>query len=171
MAEIPVLVISEAVGVEKSTTAVEAGRLLREADLPHAVVDLPSVSNSWPRREDDPWNEDVAHENLRCLWENFRRRGARRLVLSRVVEAPSVLSRVEDALVDADITLVELRASLDLIEARIRRRDEDASWFIDAARTLVPRLQTLNLTDLVIDCSNRSVREVAGDCLRAAGWL
>ena len=53
-------------GVGKSTIANEAAWLLRQADMPHALVDLDRIEQSWPVPADDPGNERVSHGNLAC---------------------------------------------------------------------------------------------------------
>ena len=71
-APVPVLVITGPVGVGKSTIAAEAAWLLRQADVPHALVDLDRIEQCWPVPTDDPGNERVSHRNLACMWANFR---------------------------------------------------------------------------------------------------
>lgn len=91
---VPVLLITGAVGAGKSTVGAEVFRLLREAGIPSAFVDLAALGNGWPPPPDDPWNERLTHANLACTWANFRRAGARRLVVCRVLEARSLLRHV-----------------------------------------------------------------------------
>jgi adenylylsulfate kinase-like enzyme len=45
---VPVLLITGPVGAGKSTVAGEAARLLREANIPHALVDLAWIEQCWP---------------------------------------------------------------------------------------------------------------------------
>jgi tRNA uridine 5-carbamoylmethylation protein Kti12 len=47
-ASVPVLLITGPVGVGKLTVAAEAARLLREANVPHALVDLAWIEQCWP---------------------------------------------------------------------------------------------------------------------------
>ena len=56
-APVPVLVITGPVGVGKSTIAAQAAWLLRQADVPHALVDLDRIEQSWPVPADDRGNE------------------------------------------------------------------------------------------------------------------
>src|SRR5580704_8351289 len=133
-AAVPVLVITGPVGVGKSTIANEAAWLLRQADVPHALVDLDRIEQCWPVPADDPWNERVSHRNLACMWTNFRQAGADRLILVRVLEDRSLLRRVTEAVPGAQITVVRLRAPLAVLHERIRSRQaSDPNWFLAAA--------------------------------------
>jgi hypothetical protein len=96
-APVPVLVITGPVGAGKSTIANEASWLLRQADVPHALVDLDQIEQCWPIPGDDPGNERVSHRNLARMWSNFRQAGADRPILVRVLEARSLLRRVTEA--------------------------------------------------------------------------
>jgi hypothetical protein len=60
-ASVPVLLITGPVGSGKSTVAAEATWLLREANLSHALVDLPWIGQCWPVPADGPWNERLTH--------------------------------------------------------------------------------------------------------------
>jgi hypothetical protein len=80
-APVPVLVITGPVGVGKSTIAAEAAWLLRQADVPHALVDLDRIEQSWPVPADDPGNERVSHRNLACMWATSARSGGCRRAL------------------------------------------------------------------------------------------
>jgi hypothetical protein len=129
-ASVPVLLITGPVGVGKSTVAAQAAWLLREANVPHALVDLAWIEQCWPVPADDPWNERLSHRNLASLWANFREAGADRLILVRVLEARSLLRRVAEAVPGAEITVVRLRAPLAVLHTRIRSREaSDPGWF------------------------------------------
>ncbi len=60
---------------------------------------------------------------LPCMWVNFRAVGAERLIISRVLEARSLISHITDAVPGTDVVVVRLRAPLDVVEARIRDRN------------------------------------------------
>jgi gluconate kinase len=88
---VPVLVLSGSVGSGKSTIGRCVARMLRDGDVPHALVDHEWLAYSWPVPPDDRWNERVAAQNLACIWSNFRSAGAERLIFCRVLEARSLL--------------------------------------------------------------------------------
>lgn len=173
MESVPVLLITGPVGVGKSSALFEASRLLREASVPHAAVNLSQLAVAWPPPSDDPWNERLTHRNLACVWSNAHKAGAERLLLERVLEARSLLRHVEAAVPGAQITVVRLRAPKDIVEARIRHRElgRDPSWFLAAATYLVETMEQSEVADHVVDTANRTVAEIAADVLRAAGWL
>ena len=169
---VPVLLITGPVGVGKTTVAAEAGRLLREADIPHALVDLAWIEQCWPVRADDPWNERLTHRNLACLWANFQQAGAGRLIVVRVLEARSLLQPVAEAVPGAAITVVGLRAPLPVLHARIRSREAgDPGWFLGAATHTASVLEQASVEDHLVDNQDRRVAAVAAEVLRRAGWL
>ena len=171
-ASVPVLLITGPVGAGKSTVAAEAARLLREANIPHALVDLAWIEQCWPVPADDPWNERLTHRNLACLWANFRQAGAGRLLLVRVLEVRSLLRQVVEAVPGAEITVVRLRAPLPVLHARIRSREaSDPSWFLGAATHTAEVLEQARVEDHLVDNHNRPVAVVAEEVLQRAGWL
>lgn len=171
-APVPVLLITGPVGAGKSTIGGEVARLLREAGIPGAFMDLPALGNGWPAPPDDPWNERLIHANLACMWANFHTAGARRLVLCRVLEARSLLRHIETAVPGARIIVARLRARLELLHSRVQAREAaDPSWYLGAATYLTEKLETAAVEDYTVDNQDRSPTEVAVEVLRVAGWL
>lgn len=170
---IPVLLITGVVGVGKTTITGEASRLLREAHIAAAAIDLAVIGSCWPAPPDDPWNEDVIHRNLACMWANYQQAGAGRLLLCRVLEARSLLTRIVDAVPGAAITVVGLRAPLETVRARIRARESgrDPRWYLDVAEHLAPRLESAGVEDHVVANHGRPAADVAAEVLGVAGWL
>jgi predicted kinase len=169
---VPVLVITGPVGVGKSTIAAQAAWLLRQADVPHALVDLDRIEQCWPVPADDPWNERVSHRNLACMWANFRQAGADRLIFARVLETRSLLRRVTEAVPGAQITVVRLRAPVAVLHERIRSREAgDPDWFLGAAAHTAEVFERARVEDHLVDNENRPATVVAGEVLHRVGWL
>lgn len=169
-APVPVLVITGPVGVGKSTIAAEAAWLLRQADVPHALVDLDRIEQCWPVPADDPGNERVSHRNLACMWANFRQAGADRLIFARVPR--SLLRRVTKAVPGAQITVVRLRAPLAVLHERICSREaSDPDWFLDAATHTAEVFERAQVEDHLVDNENRPATVVAEEVLHRVGWL
>jgi hypothetical protein len=126
---VPVLVLSGSVESGKSTIGGCLARILRDRDMPHALVDHEWLAYSWPVAPDDRWNERVAARNLACVWSNFRSAGAERLIYCRVLEARSLLRDVTGAIPGAAVTVVQLRVPLGLIRQRLFRREPEPDWY------------------------------------------
>jgi hypothetical protein len=171
-APVPVLVITGPVGVGKSAIANEAAWLLRQADVPHALVDLDRIEQCWPIPADDPENERVSHRNLACMWANFREAGADRLIFVRVLETRSLLRRVTKAVPGAHITVVRLMAPLAVLHERIRSREaSDPEWFLGAATHTAEVFERAQVEDHLVDNENRPATVVAKEVLHRVGWL
>ena len=167
----PVLLVTGAVGVGKTRTASAVSGLLAEKGILNACVDLPQISNAFPERQDDPWNEKLAHRNLACMWVNFRAVGVERLIVTRVLESRSLVRHLKDAVPGAEVVVVRLRAPLSVVQARIRERNRDhPEWFLDAAEHLVPGMDAQAVEDYLIDNSVLSIDETAREVLRVTGW-
>jgi hypothetical protein len=126
-----------------------------------------------PAQPEDPWNEQLVHKNLACMWANFREVGAERLVLCRVLEVRSLLRHIEAAIPRADIAVVRLRAALPVLHERIHAREagHDPAWFLEAATYLCERLDQTRVEDHLLDNVDRPTHEVAAEALRLIGWL
>src|SRR5687767_2659899 len=103
---LPVVLITGPVGVGKTTIALEASNLLQEAKMPHAVIDLDTLSWCYPAPDDDYYRTSLALQNLADVWPNYAAAGAQRLILVRVIEARAELEQFRRILPDAEITVV-----------------------------------------------------------------
>jgi gluconate kinase len=170
---VPVLLVTGPIGVGKTTVTAEAARLLGEAKIPHASVDLARIGECWPAPAGDPWHERLLHRNLACMWAHFAEAGADRLLLCRVLETRSLLDHIRAAVPGADITVVRLRAPLDVLQARIRSREagRDPRWYLDTTADLIDKLEHADVADHVVGNHGRPVADVAAEVLRVTGWL
>jgi hypothetical protein len=170
---VPVLLVTGPIGVGKTTITAEAARLLGEAKIPYASIDLARIGECWPAPAEDPWNERLIHQNLACMWAHFAEAGVDRLLLCRVLETRSLLDHIRAAVPGADITVVRLRAPLNALDARIRSREagRDPQWYLDTTAYLIDKLEHAGVEDHVVENHGRSAADVAAEVLRVTGWL
>jgi hypothetical protein len=168
--EVPLLVVSGTVGVGKSAVLDEIHTVLCSADASHACVDADALALSWPIRGE--FNQISMVENLSSLWANFRAAGARRLVIAGVVERSSDLAAYQRAVPGARITLCRLLASDPTRLARLQRREigTGLEWHLQRTTELDATLDSAALHDFTVLNDGRTVREVALEVLRLAGW-
>jgi ribosomal protein S18 acetylase RimI-like enzyme/broad-specificity NMP kinase len=160
-------------GAGKSTVADAVSDLLRAADVAHGVVDLDAFTGCYPAPPDDPYRSRVALQNLGAVWRNFQAAGARFLVVARVVESRSGLDAYRAAVPGAELTVVRLRASPELLAERIRRRgsDRDLVKAADRARELAGIMDGAAVEDILIEVADRAPADLAQDILDRLGWL
>ncbi len=166
-------VITGPVGVGKSAVLHAADALLVSAGIPHATVELESVASFWgPKASKGETRPDVAYRNLASVWANYHAAGADRLLLALLMERRSDLLPVQDAIPDAWITVVRLRAPLAVIEERVRWREKtNPEQELSAARWWVSRVEGSTFADHLADNGSRLPRETAAEVLRTLGWL
>jgi len=161
------LLITGPVGVGKTTVAEAVGDRLREAGMPHAVVDLDWLSSCWPAPADDPFQFELQLRNLRAVVSNYA--GVHRLVLAGVVESRAARERYAEVL-GVPLRVCRLKAELPAVRARLVRRHHDESdlrWHLDRADELETMFTASAVEDFVVS-ADRSVADVARDVV--AGW-
>ncbi|MFK0158559.1 AAA family ATPase [Streptomyces sp. NPDC090499] len=167
------LLINGTVGVGKTTVAAAVGGLLAEAGVPHAVLDLDWLSQSWPPPPGDRFNFGMLLRNLRSTAANYLDAGATRLVLAGVVEEHDERKQLADA-VGVDLTVCRLRAELPVIHERLAHRHdsepEALRWHLDRSAELDSILSRSMVHDFTVDTTTGSVPAVAASVLQAAGW-
>ncbi len=167
-----VLVISGPVGVGKTTVAGELSDLLAEQDVAHMFVDVDQLTYTYPRPEGDRFGGRLAHQNLRAMWANAQRLGARKVVLARVVEHRDDLTAYADTLDARSIMLCTLMATHDTLGARVARRELGSGFDWHAARAieLDGILRAADLPGLVVETTDRTPTEIAREILTEIGW-
>ena len=90
----------------------EADRLLVESGSRHATVEIEEIARFWSPERSGVADRGWVWRNLASLWANFADAGADRLLLSGLIEDGSYLRHIERSIPDADMTVVQLRASL-----------------------------------------------------------
>jgi hypothetical protein len=70
------------------------------------------------------------------------------------------------------VTVVRLRAPVEVVHERIRTREAgDPTWFLDAATHLIPWMESNDVADFVIENDGRRPTATAREALSLAGWL
>lgn len=170
---IPTLLVTGPVGVGKTTVAFEMIEVLEEHDLSHAFFDVDGLTYFHPKPTDDRFGERFAINALGTLFPQLQVLGVDRLILARVLWERNSLPRYEEALPGAEIIVVRLTAPLTIVEARIRRREIGAGldWHLARAAELDAHWHANPVEDLLVDTSDRTVRDIAEEVLTHVGWI
>ncbi|PJM97430.1 AAA family ATPase [Streptomyces sp. CB01373] len=167
------LLINGTVGVGKTTVAEAVGDLLAKAAIPHAVLDLDWLRQSWPAPPNDRFNFNMLLRNLRSIAENYLDAGVARLVLAGVIEQQDERKQLADA-VGVDLMVCRLRAELPVIHQRLihrhRGEPEALQWHLDRSAELDGILSRVAVDDFAIDTTMGSVPDIAASVIRAAYW-
>ncbi len=146
-----VIFLNGVYGVGKSTVLDQVGHLLADAGRPFSLLDVDWFHRSWPPAEDDPENVLTEAENLRAVWGNYSRTGARQPVVSGVAESEADRARYE-AVFGLPVRCVLLTAARDVIERRLRAwhsagDDRALRWHLDRHAQLALRLHQSGLNE------------------------
>ena len=124
----PVLVLSGATGVGKSTAGFEVYRRTLSVGSAAAYVDLDQVGFCRPVPAGDTGGHRVKARNLAAMWQTYRAAGAQRLIVSGPVESEAAAKAYAGALPRAAITLCRLHAGAGELTRRIMLRGHGGSW-------------------------------------------
>jgi hypothetical protein len=165
------LILSGTVGVGKSTLGGEIHTLLSEREIPNAFFDLDALRYEWP--ETSPWNAELVADHLRAMWPNLERRGVSYLVLAGVMETPSDVDLISDALAPDDVTIVRPTAPEAVRTQRLRDRmppGGSLDWHLARTVELDEILDTSAVEMIDVDNGDRTPRRVAVEILERIGW-
>lgn len=167
---IPVLAISGAVGVGKTSVLSELNYILETEKVPHGCIERDALSYTWPTQ--GRFNEVMVERNLRCVIANFLEAGATRLLIAGVIEGPEDLEVYRRCIPNAEIQVCRLTADVDLRRQRLRSREKGAGldWHLDRTVELDGILDRAGIEDFCVDNGDRPLREVALEVLARAGW-
>ncbi|MGZ0153585.1 hypothetical protein ACXJJ3_41410 [Kribbella sp. WER1] len=159
------VLINGSVGTGKTTTAEGLGDELERRGIPGAVIDVDWLSRAWPAPAGDPFQAGLAWENMQAIASNFRRGGARVIVVAGVVETVDDLRRTAAALGSDRLLHVRLMAGSEVVLSRLTRRHDDdeaaLEWHAQRHPVLAGILDQAGFTDdLLIDTTAKSTAEV-----------
>jgi hypothetical protein len=170
IAKFDTVLINGSVGTGKTTSAELLGDEVAQLGIPGALIDVDWLRRSWPAPPDDPFRTALALENLRAVAGNFRRTGARLLIVATVVETREELEHVAAALNASSMLHVRLTASPEVVLSRLTNRHHDDEtalrWHVQRHPVLADILDRAGFTDeQVIDTTDKSASAVANEIL------
>jgi AAA domain len=172
-------------GVGKSTVGWAVFSQLCSDGVKAGYVDLDQISFCRPADEDDPQNHRLRGRNLTTMWRNYRDAGARRLVVSGIVNTATEVERYVNGLPELALTIVRLRASHETLRERVFMRGEGAgpplagdelrgaayaylTQVVELTTQEADEMDREGFGDVVIDTDGLPVAEVARRVLEVA---
>ncbi|HEY9290231.1 MAG TPA: GNAT family N-acetyltransferase [Microlunatus sp.] len=164
-----VVVITGPVGSGKSTSMVALGELLEREKESVAMIDMDSLRALLPADQLDPFRTRLGIDNLRAVWPQFARRGARWLLLADVVEHPEQRAVYEDTVPEATVIIVRLDVPIDRIRDQLLGREVGASldWHLKRSVELRSVMIERGIGDVVVPIDGHKPPEVASLILDA----
>ncbi len=162
------------VGAGKTSTGEALHSLLAADGINNAVIDLDGFRRSWPAPPGDRFNHELELRNLRAVAGNYRDAGVRRFILAGVLEQPAEVDRYRAALGGGKLTVIRLKAPIDIVQERLRNRHEPKSlelaWHLDRSVELDEILSNVRLDTHVVTTERQSPNLVAQAVRALVGW-
>jgi len=165
------LIITGAMGAGKTSVLGEASDILESHHIAHAAIDVDALGLAYLPAASG--NDDVMHDNLRSVCDNYALLGVTRFLLARALESRAELDLYRGIVLATNTVVCRLSANIETMERRVKERESGISQ-----REYVARVAKLNLIldrarleDFSISSENRSITEVAHETLVRAGWI
>ena len=165
---VPTIFITGPVGVGKTIVASDVSWIADRAGIPHAGLDVDAVT--WMHPDPPP---SLAYDNVRAVWESYRRAGATHLILAQVLYSRDDLDGFRDAIPGAEITVFRLRAELETLLARVRQRERGGlgeAIHTRQAEELFHQMDEARVEDHLIQTDGRSAHEIATEIFTLSAW-
>lgn len=166
--------INGTVGVGKTSAGKALSALQADAGQPHAFIDVDTVRRMWPSPVDDRFQHELELENIRDLAANYRKAGARQLILAGVIEDPLEIPRYTTALGVNQLFVCRLTADASVIDERLAIRHVNdpvgLEWHLNRNRELAAILERAAVDDLVVDSTILTPTQIAMAIKVAANW-
>lgn len=168
-----VLVLTGTIAAGKTTLAEAVSQELHARSIRHALIDLDWLGQIYPVPEGhDPYNYELAIENLKAIWPSFLAAGATRAVIAGTILNAEQLGRLTFALGGAALQVVLVTAPDEVLHGRICRRDAGSlrEDFLARTAALAKEIEAAAIHELVVVNDGAGPGAVANDLLRRAGW-
>lgn len=170
---LPIVIISGPVGVGKTSVGGEVSKILVQRAIPHTFVDFDQLRYTFPRPDDDRWNNVLGLENLESIWANCEKAGALNLVISYVVEDASFIADLSKRIPSSTTVVFQLSANLETLHSRIQRRENgsELEWHKNRAGELLDILARQSTPcDHRINTDRKQAIDVAGEIVDEVRW-
>jgi phage FluMu protein gp41 len=120
------------------------------------------------------YGKELMFQSLAAVWRIYRERGARRLLVARVIEHDCERAEYRSAVPGAEVTVCRLIAPVGLMQTRLHIREVGSNHDSDLARSteLDGILNDAAVEDVTVENDGtRSVSDVALELLTKANWL
>jgi chloramphenicol 3-O-phosphotransferase len=165
---VPTILITGPVGVGKTVVASDVSWLAEAAGIPHGGLDVDAAT--WVHPEPA---KALVHENVRAVWDSYRRAGATNLILAQVIYSRAELDVFRSAVPGADITVFRLRADLDTLLTRVAERERGGpgqAIHSRQAEELFHQMEEARVEDHLIETTARPAHEIAAEIFKLSGW-
>lgn len=165
------LIVTGPVGVGKSKVSEAAADYLCLKQIPNAVIDVDCFRHAYPAPPGDRFNTSLVYNNLSAIWPNYAKLGITHVIIPNVIESCEEIENYKSAIPNADITVIRLDASIDILHKRLENREtgEMLKWHKDRAVELKKQFDERNLEHSVINIDNKSVETAAAEVI--SEWL
>ena len=150
-------------GVGKSTVAAAIGGILTAAGRVTAVVDTDALAQFGPPPGGSSFYDHLKCSNLSVVWANYRRAGARFVVVSAGIDSAAQRDQYAGSLAGCEVQVVRLVAALDTVRRRLQDRDGTAR------HSQHPGTPAVAIEDFSI-VNDRPATVVAREVIARAGW-
>ena len=165
------MILSGSCGAGKTAVGYAVHELLNSRQVPNAFLDVDELSHFWPPV--GRFNERLALDSLGRLLPLYRKFGAARLVLARVIERREDLAAYSEVLDGSEITLVRITADETVRKARLTAREvgDSLDWHVARTVELEAILEAAALEDHLVRNEREGTDVVAREVLERCGWI
>ena len=168
MNSVDVLVLHGSPGAGKSSQARAISESLREAAIPHAVIDLDDLSLIYPSP-----GRSFAQDNLRAVWPNYAAVPHLKVIVVTVLANEDEATSLRAAAPSATFVVCELTAPLEVLKERVTAREPNEFWRTQLeyfVNLFHGRDDLARIRDFEVSTHEKTLADTAREVLTKAGW-